>query len=304
LFSTHLITEDGRKIICPNSDVTNQNIVNYSYEGAIRVDYCVVGIGYSDDIDLAKRAVIKVLHDDERVLDTPPAVVAVESLGDNSVNILVYPWVHPDNYFNIRWDLYEKIKIQFDELGINIPFPQRDVHLRFAGVEDDGEGQEKELPAWAKGEKQHTWGDDDVKDVTLFTDSVTRLGTYADMLPRQTGQTETLASRTSTAYSRSTGRGAYQPQTSVSSLEMSRDSKQKRPGGNHDDMGDDLAIASVSETSEIPMLSDQDVSDDNDEVDDGTNGSSRFGESSVIMRNSTSFRTSSAKRSSSNMDMV
>lgn len=128
IFTTQLQTPDNKTIIIPNSKLTSDNIVNYSAKGTRRLDL-VFGIGYPDDIDKAKAAITALVMEDERIMKDPPAKIAVLSLGDSSVNFAVRPWVKSEDYWNVHFELTEKIKKRFDSDGISIPFPQRDVHV-------------------------------------------------------------------------------------------------------------------------------------------------------------------------------
>ena len=87
------------------------------------------GISYSDDIEKAQRVLEQILEEDERVLDDPEPVVRVHALGESSVDFAVRPWVKTDDYWETYWDTTKKVKLRFDQEGISIPFPQRDVHL-------------------------------------------------------------------------------------------------------------------------------------------------------------------------------
>jgi small conductance mechanosensitive channel len=128
IFTTQLKTPDNKTIIVPNAKMTGDNIVNYSTKGTRRVDM-VFGIGYGDDIDKAKQVMTDVLAKDTRVLKDPPPVIALSELGDSSVNFVVRPWVNSSDYWDFYFETMEKIKKRFDEEGISIPFPQRDVHI-------------------------------------------------------------------------------------------------------------------------------------------------------------------------------
>jgi small conductance mechanosensitive channel len=128
IFNTVLHTPDNKKVIIPNSKITGDNIVNYSAQENRRVDM-VFGIGYGDNIKLAKETLEQILKEDSRVLDDPAPTVAVLELGDSSVNFAVRPWVKTADYWGVYFDVTEKVKLLFDEKGISIPFPQRDVHL-------------------------------------------------------------------------------------------------------------------------------------------------------------------------------
>ena len=128
MFNTVLLSLDNKRVIIPNSVVYTGTIVNYSAEENRMVEM-TFGIGYDDDIELAKNLIAKILDGDDRVLDEPATKIAVAELGDNSVNIIARPWVKNADYFGVKWDAIEGIKKSFDENGISIPFPQRDVHL-------------------------------------------------------------------------------------------------------------------------------------------------------------------------------
>lgn len=128
VFSTQFKTPDNREIIVPNSGIYGGVITNYSAKSTRRVDL-VIGIGYGDDIKKAQDILLEILSKDERVLKDPSAVVAVDELGDSSVNFVVRPWVNSADYWDVKWDLLATIKNTFDEQGISIPFPQQDVHM-------------------------------------------------------------------------------------------------------------------------------------------------------------------------------
>lgn len=128
IFNTVLETFDLKTIIVPNAQATGDNIVNYTVKGTRRVDM-VFGIGYDDDLLKAKALLEQVLAGDERVLEEPAPAVAVLELGDSSVNFAVRPYVKVEDYWNVMFDTTEKVKLLFDQEGISIPFPQRDVHL-------------------------------------------------------------------------------------------------------------------------------------------------------------------------------
>jgi len=128
IFTTQLKTPDNKTIIIPNSNVTGNNIVNISAKDIRRVDM-TFGIGYGDDIDKARSVIAEVLSKDDRILKDPEVTVAVAELADSSVNFAVRPWVNRDDYWGVLFDTTEAMKKRFDEEGISIPFPQRDVHL-------------------------------------------------------------------------------------------------------------------------------------------------------------------------------
>lgn len=121
-------TFDNRRIVIPNGSLSNATLINVSIYSTRRCDM-TFGIHYNDDIDKAKAILQRLIEADERSLTDPPPRIAVGSLGDNSVNLIVRPWVPTDDLWPYYWDMQEKVKKAFDAEGITIPFPQRDVHM-------------------------------------------------------------------------------------------------------------------------------------------------------------------------------
>ncbi len=128
IFTTQLKTPDNKTVIIPNAKLTADNIVNYTTKGTRRMDM-VIGIGYESDIDKAREILEELVTNDDRVLKDPPHTIAVAELADSSVNFVVRPWANVADYWNLWFDLTEMVKKRFDEAGISIPFPQRDVHV-------------------------------------------------------------------------------------------------------------------------------------------------------------------------------
>jgi small conductance mechanosensitive channel len=128
LVSTTIKTFDNQKLIVPNSKIWGDVIRNLTAETTRRVDL-VFGISYGDDIAKAERLMMEEIEKHELVLEEPPPVIKVHALGDSSVNFVVRPWVKTEDYWAVFWDLTRNIKLRFDQEGITIPFPQRDVHL-------------------------------------------------------------------------------------------------------------------------------------------------------------------------------
>lgn len=128
IFSTILKTPDNQKIIVPNSSITADVIVNVNAEPTRRIDL-QVGIGYDDDIREAKTTLENLVRSDSRILQDPAPQIAVAELADSSVNLIVRPWVLTADYWDVRLELTEKIKLTFDEKGISFPYPQQDVHM-------------------------------------------------------------------------------------------------------------------------------------------------------------------------------
>lgn len=128
LFTTRITTFDGVVVHVPNGQVWGEKIQNYTQAGKRRYDL-VVGIGYGDDIGKALNAMRAVVSSDERVLADPEAMYVVTELGDSAVNVMARYWTAPEDYWNARFELTRAVKERFDAEGINIPFPQRDLHL-------------------------------------------------------------------------------------------------------------------------------------------------------------------------------
>lgn len=128
LFSTVLATPDNKNIILPNGGMSTGIINNYSKENIRRVDWAF-GIAYGDDYDKAKATIASLLEADDRVMKDPAYFIALGALADSSVNITVRAWVASEDYWGVFFDMNEKVYKTFPKEGLNIPFPQMDVHL-------------------------------------------------------------------------------------------------------------------------------------------------------------------------------
>ncbi|MDY7032535.1 MAG: mechanosensitive ion channel [Thermodesulfobacteriota bacterium] len=128
LFTTVLSTPDNIKVIIPNGKLFGDVIRNFSGFDTRRVDL-VIGIGYSSDIQKAYDIMMGIIKEDSRILIDPPPQIGVSELADSSVNFVVRPWVKRGDYLDVKFDLTRKIKEAFDEDGVEIPFPQRVVHM-------------------------------------------------------------------------------------------------------------------------------------------------------------------------------
>ena len=128
IFNTHFCSPDNQLIIVPNNKIISDIITNINVKDTRRIDL-VVGISYSDDMAKTKEILAELAKEDSRVLADPEPTVAVAELADSSVNLVFRPWVKTADYWDVRFDLTEKIKNALDEAGISIPFPQQDVHL-------------------------------------------------------------------------------------------------------------------------------------------------------------------------------
>lgn len=128
IFHTIINTWDNQKVIVPNSKITSDIITNINANPTRRIDL-TIGIGYDDDVDEAKSILQQLMQEDQRILADPKPQIALAEFGDSSINIVVRPWVVTQEYWDVRFDLLERIKQVFAKRNITIPYPQRDVHL-------------------------------------------------------------------------------------------------------------------------------------------------------------------------------
>jgi small conductance mechanosensitive channel len=128
LVSTMILTFDNQMLILPNKQVWGGIIRNITNQDQRRVDM-TFGIGYSDDIPKAEKVLASIVASHEKVLKNPEPVVRLHTLGESSVDFVVRPWSKTEDYWEVYWDITREVKRRFDEEGISIPFPQRDVHI-------------------------------------------------------------------------------------------------------------------------------------------------------------------------------
>lgn len=128
IFNTYLKTPQNVTIIIPNGQLANSSTTNYSTEDTRRLDFGA-GIGYGDDADTAKQVLYDMIKNDDRVLSDPEPQIILKTLADSSVNFEARMWVKKEDYWGVNFDLNEKVYKTFGEKGLNIPFPQMDVHL-------------------------------------------------------------------------------------------------------------------------------------------------------------------------------
>ena len=130
IFNTILKTPDNKTIIIPNGGLSTGSMTNFSTETKRRVDF-TFGIAYGDDVDKAKEVLLKLIKADKRIISEPAEpFIAVSELADSSVNLVVRVWAEAADYWGIYFDLHESVYKTFDKEGLNIPFPQMDVHLQ------------------------------------------------------------------------------------------------------------------------------------------------------------------------------
>ncbi|TDO01166.1 mechanosensitive ion channel family protein [Sunxiuqinia elliptica] len=128
IFNTVLKTPDNVTIVIPNGGLSTGSVKNYSTEARRRVDF-VFGIAYGDNYDQAKDLIVRLANDDSRILKDPAPFIVLSELADSSVNITVRVWCNAADYWAIKFDLTERVYKEFPKDGLNIPFPQMDVHV-------------------------------------------------------------------------------------------------------------------------------------------------------------------------------
>lgn len=128
IFSTILQTPDNKIITVANSSIWGNNITNYSAEPERRVDF-TVGVSYSANLELVKNELRAIAESDERVIQDRGITIGLMQMADSSINFVFRVWAKTEDYWSVFFDLNERIKKRFDEVGIEIPFPQMDVHI-------------------------------------------------------------------------------------------------------------------------------------------------------------------------------
>jgi small conductance mechanosensitive channel len=128
IFNTILTTPDNKTIIIPNGGLSTSSMTNFSTQITRRVDF-VFGIAYNANLKQAKQIISDIVNADERVLKDPVPFVRMSEMADSSVNITTRIWVKPENYWDVYFDTMEAVYEAFNSNGINIPFPQMDVHV-------------------------------------------------------------------------------------------------------------------------------------------------------------------------------
>jgi small conductance mechanosensitive channel len=129
LFATQLSTAEGVYLLAPNTKLWNEPVINYSRNSRRRTDI-TIGIGYNDDIELARSTLIELARAEPRIQIEPAAETFVTALGDSSVSVTLRYWTATSDFFAVQTELTRKAKLAFDERGISIPFPQQEVTFK------------------------------------------------------------------------------------------------------------------------------------------------------------------------------
>jgi len=141
LVTTSVMTADNRLMVIPNNTIWGSIITNVTHSDKRRVDL-TVGIGYSENIEKVQKVLEDILSKHPLILKDPEPAVKVHELADSSVNFIVRPWTLTADYWTVYWEITRRIKVRFDEEGISIPFPQRDIHI-VSSVEPEPQRQKK-----------------------------------------------------------------------------------------------------------------------------------------------------------------
>lgn len=128
IFNTILLTVDNKTVIVPNGTMANGNITNYTEQKKRRVDF-TVGIAYGDDYERAKSVLERFIAEDDKILKDEPNFIGLGTLADSSVNITLRVWSKTEDYWDVYFRMNERIYKEFGKEGLNIPFPQMDLHV-------------------------------------------------------------------------------------------------------------------------------------------------------------------------------
>ncbi len=128
IFHTILRTADNKIVFVPNGSMSTAVVTNYSREATRRLQW-TVGVDYGEDVERVKVVVAEVLKNEPRILSEPQPLIVVEALADSSVNIMVRVWVKQEDYWDVHYEMYQKIYDSFNAAGINFPYPQQTIHI-------------------------------------------------------------------------------------------------------------------------------------------------------------------------------
>lgn len=129
IFSTILKTPDNKAIIVPNFKLTSDNIINYTHQEKRRIDFSF-SVSYDTNIKIVKDVLDKIFKEDKRILVSPETIIGLNTLGENSMQIVARPWVKTDDYWSVYFDVMEKVKLKFDENNIKMPLPSRFIYYK------------------------------------------------------------------------------------------------------------------------------------------------------------------------------
>lgn len=129
IFYTKLSTADNKKIVIPNGALSNSNIVNVSHEEFRRIDL-VLPVAYDSDIKKVKEVLGNLADKNELITKERDVNIYINAFADSSINFGFRFWTRAENYWSLKWQMMEDVKLAFDENGIEIPFNQLDVTVK------------------------------------------------------------------------------------------------------------------------------------------------------------------------------
>ncbi len=129
IFYTRLLTHDNKLVVIPNGTLTNSSLVNVTSESKRKLEV-TIPVAYNTDIRKLKDVINDILAKDERVLDGEPKDIFISSFDDSGMTIAVRAWAATSDYWSTLWDLRERVKLAFDENGIEIPYNRVEVEMR------------------------------------------------------------------------------------------------------------------------------------------------------------------------------
>lgn len=129
IFNTVLVTPDNKVITVPNGTLSNASVTNFTAKTSRRVDL-VFTVGYDESVDKVKKILTDLCDQHELIQKDPVPFVKLQKHGDNAIHFVVRVWTNTVNYWDVYFDLMERVKLKFDEENISIPYPQMDVHMK------------------------------------------------------------------------------------------------------------------------------------------------------------------------------
>lgn len=129
IFHSTLKTIDNKKILVPNSSVTNNSITNYTAYSERRIDL-VISVSYDSNIEFVKNTLKEIVEAHELILADKPVLIRVGEMAESSINFFVRVWTDTDNYWDVFYDLNEQIKTKFGDVGISIPYPHVTIEMK------------------------------------------------------------------------------------------------------------------------------------------------------------------------------
>ncbi len=129
IFSTTLVTADGKYVVVPNGKIIAGNIINFSRQ-PVRRNELIIGVSYDADTDRVREILTDIVMSDERILKDRERTVRMNELGASSINFVIRAWSKSSDLQEVYWDILDRAKKALDAEGIGIPYPQMDVHIK------------------------------------------------------------------------------------------------------------------------------------------------------------------------------